>query len=243
MRYGLLAFSTENLGDDIQSLAVAQYLPKVDDYLDRDYLSRYKDGYEMKVVMAGWFKHNEADWPPPPNIKPLFVGFHANQACLWDVKHLDYYKQHEPIGCRDWATLAAFQKLGIKAYFSGCVSLTLRERFAPVRRSDIIYIVDVEESGYEFRFKTTTNLISMTHKVHPCVTNVYRFAAAEDLLSRYSSAGLVITSRLHAYLPCLSFRTRVILVGPIGNRHSGLVDIDPDEYVHQIRNTIKAWAK
>lgn len=54
----------------------------------------------------------------------------------------------------------------------------------------------------------------------------YKFQKAEDLLVRYARAKLVITSRLHAALPCLAFDTPVIYIyrGSKDPRFPGLLD-------------------
>ena len=144
MRFGLLCHSTLNLGDDIQSVAAAQFLPTATPLLmDRDHLSRYKDEGDVRLIMAGWFKHYTDDWPPPPNIKPLFVGFHAGESAIVDPKHADYYRQYEPIGCRDTFTYDAMRRLKVKAYFSGCITLTLREAYIHGgERDDTVHVVD-----------------------------------------------------------------------------------------------------
>ena len=59
----------------------------------------------------------------------------------------EYFKAHEPIGCRSPATAKAFMNIGVEAYFSGCLTLTLR---LPKRERDgTIYAVDVEADLFE----------------------------------------------------------------------------------------------
>lgn len=56
------------------------------------------------------------------------------------------------------------------------------------------------------------NVHYTTHIVPLSTTHEERFALAEDLLKTYASAKLVVTSRIHAALPCLALGTPVILV-------------------------------
>jgi len=54
MKYGLLKYEENkrffNVGDNIQSLAAKQFLPRVDKYLSREKLADYK-GEKVKLIM------------------------------------------------------------------------------------------------------------------------------------------------------------------------------------------------
>jgi hypothetical protein len=148
MKFGLLSYGySENIGDEIQSLAAAQFLPRVDTIVERDRLHWQADRGELFVILNGWFTRQRA-WPPPPNLRPLFVSFYAHrQADLIRPEFSEYFKAHEPIGCRSPATAKAFMNIGVEAYFSGCLTLTLR---LPKRERDgTIYAVDVEADLFE----------------------------------------------------------------------------------------------
>ena len=57
MKYGLiLNFATDNIGDDIQSYAAAQFLPSIDCVIDRESLDRFDNSDEpVKAIMNGWY--------------------------------------------------------------------------------------------------------------------------------------------------------------------------------------------
>jgi hypothetical protein len=149
MKYGLLTYDENkrffNVGDNIQSLAAKQYLPQVDEFINREKLADYK-GDEVQLIMNGWFTHNTTNWVPSDKIKPLFVSFHMNNTAapqMLSEKGIAYLKKHEPIGCRDKFTVTTLQEKGIDAYFSGCLTLTLDTyKVADSERGDDIYIVD-----------------------------------------------------------------------------------------------------
>lgn len=61
---------------------------------------------------------------------------------------LDYFKKYQPIGCRDAYTVKVFEKYGIDAYFSGCLTLTLGKSFKKTKDSGEILMVDVM---YEYK--------------------------------------------------------------------------------------------
>lgn len=149
MKYGLFTYDENknffNVGDNIQSLAAKQFLPKVDTLINREHLADYK-GDEMKVIMNGWFTHNYNNWLPSENIRPLFVSFHVNNTAapyMLTEKAVAYLKSFEPIGCRDEFTVETLKAKGINAYFSGCLTLTLDSyKVDDALRGDEIYIVD-----------------------------------------------------------------------------------------------------
>ena len=80
MKYGLLVNEmNENIGDDIQAYAEAQFLPRVDVMVDRENLDKfvYGDGTEpVALIMGAWFMWKKYNWPPARQIVPLNVGYH-----------------------------------------------------------------------------------------------------------------------------------------------------------------------
>lgn len=149
MKYGLLKYDENkrffNVGDNIQSLAAKQFLPKVDILLNREKLADYK-GEKVKLIMNGWFTHNIHNWMPSEDILPIFVSFHMNNTAapaMLSDKGIAYLKKHEPIGCRDQFTADTLNAKGIKAYFTGCLTLTLDSyKVDDSQRDDNVYIVD-----------------------------------------------------------------------------------------------------
>jgi hypothetical protein len=144
MEYALLEYATENIGDEIQSIAAKQYLPRVDRRIKRDYLSEYH-GPESKIILNGWFSHIPENWPPSPDLTPLFVSFHINDNSLdhyTSEKSLNYFNRHAPIGCRDLRTAKILRDHGVNSYFSGCLTLTLSNSYT--KTNGVIYIVDLD---------------------------------------------------------------------------------------------------
>lgn len=139
-RFGLLNYfpikGFVNLGDFVQSIAARQFLPHVDEYIYRERLSEYT-GQEVSMIMNGWYMTNPEYWPPSDLIDPLFVSFHINYLVenkMLTKKSIDYLKRHEPIGCRDLHTCEVLRSVGIDAFFSGCMTLTLGQAYK--RRKD-----------------------------------------------------------------------------------------------------------
>ena len=111
MKYGLVVYKdTDNIGDDILSYAAMRFLPRIDYIIDREQLDVFSpEKKEMvSVIMNGWFLYHKSHWPPSPYINPLFIGIHFSGKKLFGIEdeYLDgygkkYFKDHEPIGCRD----------------------------------------------------------------------------------------------------------------------------------------------
>ena len=150
MKYALFEHTQNNLGlinigDHIQSCAAEQFLPKIDFYVERDALNRSE--YEKaKIIMNGWFTDAPENWPPNPNLIPLFISFHLQPKSaaiiLSKKENVDYLKKHGPIGCRDYKTLKLLEEHGIDSYFSFCLTTTLDEKYKSENRTNEIYLVD-----------------------------------------------------------------------------------------------------
>lgn len=215
-----------NIGDDIQTYAAARLLPKVDYYLDRESLNKPPTDEKIKLICSGWFMKKPENWPPAPNIEPLFISMHIDSSS--DVhKHmlsgelLEYYKKHEPIGCRDWYTVDLFRNAGVEAYFSGCLTLTVAPDHE-VKRNKTVYLVEpftkfISKHYIKYNLKRlipkqeTPNVEYVSH--YPIQLNnkpiAERLKEAKNLLDKYAAARMVITSRIHCALPSLGLDTPV----------------------------------
>lgn len=244
--YGLIVYEGDlynNIGDDIQSAAALAFLPRIDHLIPIHTLSssspRSSASGRVKVIMNGYFTCYPDAWPPPDWIDPLFVAFHLSAITypqrtpssgdgrrsaadiLLSGKNLEYFKRHEPIGCRDRVTVERFTSAGVEAYFSGCLTLTLSEVWH--RSRDRIYLVDVNCDLSELLGSVPRHLkervVTVTHDLPaPArMSQVERFSSARELLMTYSAARLVVTSRLHCALPCLALGTNVLFLEPSGD--------------------------
>ncbi len=259
--HGLVVYRGEyycNIGDDIQSLAALQFMPKVDHFIPIDEIGCFKPKsiwkrrkHSIKTIVNGWFTSNPDSWPPSPYIMPLFISFHVADVIgpgypkpgpnvdipaiktLLNENSVNYYKKFEPIGCRDRTTHKRLCDLNVLAYFSGCLTLTLRKR--NIRRSDAIYIVD-PVCGAEPLLKNMDKVARrkvkvLTHIIPTLGFDAWsvpeRFQLANDLLDTYSSASFVVTSRLHCALPCIAFGTPVLFIETQRdkNRFPGLIEM------------------
>lgn len=252
-RYALISHSTINLGDEIQSIAVKQFLPTVDLLVDRDALNRLPEGASgrYRIVLNGWHTRRPENWPPAPQFDALAVSVHlsgevnpANPTgrrpaeVLLEGKNLDYWRAHAPVGTRDLWTLDLLRAKGVDAYFSACVTLTLGTGTA-LPRHDYICAVDLPEPVLDaLRERARCRVVVTTHRDPAPAPFAQRTRRAGRLLSLYAQARAVVTSRLHCALPCLAFQTPVLLIDAARDayRFSGLHDLvahcAPEEFVN-----------
>jgi len=267
MKYKLLTLSNKsniNIGDYIQSLAASQYYPQIDGFVDRENLKNY-EGENCKMIMNGWYMHNPEQWPPSEKIRPFFVSLHINSSAankMLDEEGVKYLKQHEPIGCRDYYTKDLLVNKRINAYFSGCLTLTLGNKYKSNIHDKVCYFVDPTIDTPRSVTPLIKNLITLifntkhivkvSKKIYPKLslirllktagffrlyskvftkqtisdatyinhqsphyaknfsTDYERLEEAKRLVTLYSKAGLVVTSRIHCALPCLGLETPVI---------------------------------
>lgn len=251
MKYSIMTYAEGdrwfNIGDYVQSLAAKQFLPQVDSHVNRECLGQYT-GEPSKIILNGWFTHHPETWIPADNLIPLFVSLHINSSAasrMLSDKGVAYLKKHEPIGCRDHYTVRLLESKGIKAYFTGCLTLTLDSYAKKDSNNDgKIYIVD-PLYGFPNKDRIFTNTKSLIkgivkgdilamNSINEFMQNIFsknlldnaeyikqelpsksytddeKFKLAEGLLEKYSTAKLVITSRIHCALPCLALGTPVI---------------------------------
>jgi hypothetical protein len=241
-RYALLCYSnTTNLGDEIQSLAARQFLPSVDLLVDRERLhTEGETGRRHRIILNGWFMHRPEHWPPHHLLKPLITSWHLSDEIfvqnvfrqraldvLLSSENLPYLEKHAPIGARDSRTLELLQRRGIDAYFSGCLTLTLTAA-KQFQRRDFVCLNDLDpELSRCIELRAARPVVITSHDDRETVGFHDRAQKAQQLLSLYTQARYVVTSRLHCALPCLALETPVLFVPnePDGYRFSGLLSL------------------
>jgi len=255
MKYGLLDYELVggkfNIGDYVQSLAAKQYLPKVDHYLSREKLDKYS-GDKLKFIANGWFMHNPENWPPSPKLDALPVSIHINRPYaqrMLTTKSVNYFKKFDEVGCRDYHTAELLCDKGVNAYYSCCLTTTLKKPADIVKKKQILiidalhavpdflafkkmplrYFLSHLKSGNFFRsfykdgvYKKIIDTLSLGEDYDVIyiknsldgegVSTEVRFKMAESYLKELASSSLVLTSRIHAALPCLAYNTPVVFL-------------------------------
>jgi hypothetical protein len=228
MKYGLIIYKdTFNLGDDIQSYADERFLPQVDYIIDREKLDTFcsDEGEKVSIIMGGWYLYKHLNWPPSPFIKPLPISMHFDtfyskvagekitRNFVFEEYGATWLIENGPIGCRDEGTKKLLEGYGIPAYFSGCITLTI-DPFENVEKHNKIILVDVPKDVREYAIKNSNKeCIETSHSVKMSTLDwVTRKQLVERQLKLYQGAALVITTRLHAALPCLALGVPVLFI-------------------------------
>lgn len=287
------AYVCKNIGDYIQSIASKQFIDNLDGYIEQEEANVYssKDGRKARLIMNGWFQWRAENWPPSQDIIPLLVSMHISplkKDLLLTTEGIEFLKKNAPVGCRDLYTEKLLKSVGVPAYFSACVTLTLGKKYSvsverkkgacfvdPYFEVPEIYVKDAEgkvfrnnklllktlwyylfhfrvinklskkeffgkyspigfldrnESKYRAKYKATLfyksyskmfskklllNAEYITHFLDVDMkkdTNEDLLNYAECLIKKYSYKKLVVTSRIHAGLPCLAVETPVIFI-------------------------------
>ena len=226
--YAVLSVSSSrNIGDHIQSIAARRFLPRADLVADRDHLNHFMPDQPCRLICNGWFANTPHRLGFSPHVRPLLISMHLSErAWLPDgAEPLSFgdalravpelraeLARFAPVGARDLPTLRLLQDLGIESWFSGCLTLAL-ERAHDQPRGDQIVACDLPaEVSARLGHITGQPVLSVTHQLPPGADWDEGMVEAERLLRVYQSAALVVTTRLHAALPCLAYGTPVLLL-------------------------------
>ncbi|MFO1067210.1 MAG: glycosyltransferase [Geminicoccaceae bacterium] len=177
--------------------------------VDRDCVQAEADKHPGRIIWLptfGWFMHPpfgaRLPLPFPDNVRPFFISLHLNRSHHLTPEVIAYLKRYEPIGCRDWATCYWLRNVGVEAFFSGCVTVTLS---LPGERKVTAGPLVVDP---------TKRWLAANPGPHKTLTQVGggvrhgRFGRllerAVERLRQFEGAERIATSRLHCYLPSLA---------------------------------------
>lgn len=204
-----------NLGDEIQTIAAARLLPKIDGSVSREALNKVT---EPCIVSLNGFFMDSDNWPPSDQVVPIPFAFHISKKYEKNIcspAGLAYLKQYMPIGCRDKGTVKILQKHGVDAYYSKCVTLTLARREQEPANGKV-YIVGVTDSLQRVipeAIRKEAIYVNQSKVELPQVPTALKQDLANHLLENYkANASLVITSRIHCAMPCIAMGIPVLFL-------------------------------
>lgn len=228
-----------NIGDPIQSIALQQLYHEMnvpnDDIIkiNLNEIASYEGDYVLLPMLGIAIGSEFSPLPLSPKIIPLFISSHFIASEL-SPEAVNYLKTYEPIGCRDEYSLNTMRKYGISAFLSGCIT-TIFNRRSKVNPENI-YLVDIPKSldnylpsNIKKHAIRKTHLLPLKNDVMTTDIAERLFMLSEERLNEYKqSAKLVISSRMHALVPCMAMGIPVIAAFEnISNRFSWL-----DKYIH-----------
>ncbi len=227
--FAALSVSTENLGDHIQILAGLRLLSHVGitptRYIDRDHEIASAPGLAahdgpVGILLNGWFKSNRSEWPPHPKLAPLLLGFHIRLfQCpeLVSDASIDYFRRHEPIGCRDAYTENLLRSKGVDAFTSHCLSLTLPRRTDDPRTQTEVFVVSRDERIRDLLPDAIGPYTFVSHYSGSSDFDANMARAAELLETYRTRAKLLVTTLLHCALPAIAMGIPVVVFYPIND--------------------------
>ena len=234
-----------NLGDYVQTIAikeaVAKFYPNYSHQSwNRDDLTNYYtlDSKSSICVMNGFFP---ASWGSFPNkyVFPVFIGFHLGAPGLnyiaqthrtermWDffIRRFHQYMSRKSWGCRDKRTTAYLHSLGLDAYFSRCLSMTLPERrqnpeepktficCEPQVREVVEKYLPKKHRDCCETLSSIVDVMLLKEKSYQEIDNIDLIPRTEDLLSQLRDrATMVITDRVHVAGPCIAMGIPTVIV-------------------------------
>lgn len=170
--------------------------------------------YDKEYVLFPLSTINQGTCIPPipysPKIIPVPIGMTFASKNLEDSA-LDYLRRIEPVGCRDEYSLHYLRAQGVRAYLSGCMTMTLPQR-TNQPTSPKIFLIDVPQSLIPFiPPHIMQHAEYVTHAVDLADRPMRREEAIEchrrgmELFQRYEDeATLIVSSRLHGVAPSLA---------------------------------------
>lgn len=237
-----------NIGDNIQTFAIDNFYEKMqipkEDIIDINFseMANY-DGEYVILPLAGYASHYKRfnQLPPSDKIIPFFISFEMSDKNCDDI--IPYLKKNEPIGCRDEATMKLLREKGVESYTSGCLTLSLERRERNISAKKVFFIDTPNELEKYIPRDILENCEYVSHEGefghYPLTSEDLKKvdSIAIDVLERYKNeARLIVTSRLHAAVPCIAMGIPVIItINNIDRRFSWLDKLVPiyDRYDYE----------
>jgi hypothetical protein len=219
--YGLMTYSSINIGDEAQSVAAQRFIPKVNYWVSREQMHKIAVSPGTKIFLNGWWMWNPRSFPPSSNLNPLLISMYIRESMypmFAKSKSIVYLKKFGPVGARDTKTLDFLESIGVPAYLSRCLTLTLRSG-APQERGEFVLAIDVDRQALKgIKTATSRPVFSITPLLTPSLSQRERLALAEMYLHLIQKAACVVSPRLHALLPSLALGTPVCRIIPDGSK-------------------------
>lgn len=208
-----------NIGDYIQTFAVDYIYQQMGIQadkiinIDRHALKSYV-GEEVVLPLNAWFGYKDDTGDFSKNIRPVFIGYHNLNRNI--NKKIN---QYGIIGCRDEKTYRMLIQKGVHAYISGCMTVLFPKRDVTPKKEKV-FLVDLPQTVLKViprdiirKAEYVSHEIQINENADEEQEQQRLESVAREILQKYKEeATLVITSRLHAALPCMAMGIPVILL-------------------------------
>jgi hypothetical protein len=160
---------------------------------------------------------------------------------------IDSMRNYEPIGCRDFGTRDFLRSIGVKAFFSGCLTMSLDRRTRQPENGKIFLIDEIENVDNYIPSELRENQIKLSQEIdfpsgkYPMTdedVEIIDDIAKRRLEKLKSEAALVVTRRIHIAMPCSAMGIPVIFTfnQPDHPRVSVIKEILPIYDFHNFKN-------
>lgn len=241
-----------NLGDNIQACVIEDIYKQLgirdENIIDINFfdMGNYKGEYVIVPMINSPFMI--PNFPLSNRIIPFYISFALQEDVCDDI--IPHLSQWAPIGCRDEVTMEYLRNKGIDAYLSGCITITMPKRKKhPIKKK--VFFVNCSSKLKEYIPRELNDIgeyisheVKVAHSMVTMEEAKYYNKCARMLFERYrEEASLVVTSRLHAAIPCLAMGIPVILaidnidgrfswvdklIPVYDSEHYGEIDWNPD---------------
>lgn len=203
-----LSYTTNNIGDDMQSYALTQILGDPDLYVDRDKLDSYTDYPEMDLYANGYMICGP--FPPAPQISfiPLALGIGGFGEMTKEKK--DYLSSLPVIGCRDHHSVRWCVQRGFNGVYIGCPTMLIKRRQL-ITLSKRVLCVDVNPMPIREHLKGH-QVTWRTNQIQPSAPPEIRKRYLFDLIECITRSNLVITNRIHVAMPAVAMGIPTIII-------------------------------
>lgn len=237
-----------NIGDSIIAIASDELLEVAGitqkDVVNIPYYGSHKVEEECLLLVYGQFgRQYDMDFINHKNLHPVFLGIGLKDRYL-DEAEIKYFKNYEPVLCRDEFTRSLLRTYGIEAYLFGCITLLMDNDAIGTdedRTRQKYYFVDIREDYSDviphhileegvICSQDIKNTISE-------VNNLGRTEYTKRILREYkNNAKMIVTSKLHCMTPCYAMGIPTIALGENFSYRYSFIDAFINSYD---RETIK----
>ena len=205
---------TRNAGDDLQSIALISLLKNIETIVSRDHIPEALAGINSRGILSGWLSYNvtsEFDHSRLALFCPP-LSIHIENPIHVQKSWLEYLRISPFIVARDLYTRELINGLGIDAEFGGCPTLLLSNFFLTTPCSfdyqvctELHYIETAKQDMKHCFYFNPCNVPRSISYSLPA-----RMAYALCWLKLIAGASTVITDRIHAAFPAISFGVKTI---------------------------------
>ena len=220
--------NSDNLGNEIQSLAALNQLPWYDIFVDFWTFTPESWAQNILLLANGFMNQNPATWMRfwerhSTQWTVIFMGVHFASRRLAETHRQTLFK-FAPIGARDLHTYRLLKRFGVPVYQCNCLTLSFQKASFGILRNRILgaYLaIDVKseaQSGFTSgklweRVASESVRKAFEHRTHKivgnpsCTVGSYALMCALQEVTDFAHARAVATSRLHASLPTIAVGT------------------------------------